>query len=364
MNRRTQLIIAGAVALVLIVVVAVTQTGGDEPVDEVLAQTFGEDKSIKSGRLEVGVRVDENVVPNLRGAVGLRLSGPFSSTEPDQLPRFDFEVGIDASGQRLTAGAVSTGDKGFLRFQGQAYAVGDELFEQFRSGYAEQAKCSEDKEEGVSFSTIGVDPRRWLQDPRKEGTEEVGGTTTIHIASGIDVPRFVEDLNRILGRTDVQQDPCAEEDAEAQPEPSSRQLTEEQRRQIIEAVQDARVDIWTGEEDKTLRRLNVDLRLDAPGDQAKAGRVQLDLLLGALNEDQEITAPEGARPLDELVAGLGGQQLPGLGGGGGQEQQQQPEAGAEAAPPSGGQSSEYLECAAQAGNDVEKLQECADLVGG
>ena len=361
MNRRTQLIIAAVAALVVIAVVAITQTGGDEPVDEVLAQTFGEDKSIKSGRLEVSVRVDENVVPNLQGPVALRLSGPFSSTEPDELPRFDFEVGIDASGQRLTAGAVSTGDKGFLRFQGQAYAVGEELFEQFRKGYAEQAKCNEEKDEGVSFSTIGVDPRRWLKDPEKEGTEEVGGTTAIHISSGVDVPRFVEDLNRILGRTDVQQDPCAEEEAEAQPKPSSRQLTDEQRKQIVEAVQDARVDIWTGEDDKTLRRLNVDLRLDGPGDDSKPGRVQLDLLLGALNDEQEITAPKDAKPLDELVAGLGGQQVPGLGGG----EQPAPEGGAESAPaPGGEQSSEYLECAAAAGNDVKKLQECADLVGG
>ena len=359
MNRRTQLIIAAAAALVLIVVVAITQTGGDEPVDEVLAQTFGEDKNIKSGRLELSVRVGEGVVPNLQGPVALRLSGPFSSTDPDELPRFDFEVGIDASGQRLTAGAVSTGDKGFLRFQGQAYAVGDELFEQFRKGYAEQAKCNEGKDEGVSFSTIGVDPRRWLRDPKREGTEEVGGTTAIHITSGVDVPRFVEDLNRILGRTDVQQDPCADE-KDPQPKPTSRQLTDEQRKQIVEAVQEARVDVWTGEDDKTLRRINVDLRLDGPGDDAKPGRVQLDLLLGALNEDQEITAPKDARPLDELVAGLGGQ-VPGLGGG---QPEAQPESGAEAAPPSGGESSEYLECAAAAGDDVEKLQECADLVGG
>lgn len=362
MNRRTQLIIAAVAALVVIAVVAITQTGGDEPVDEVLAQTFGEDKSIKSGRLEVSIRVDENIVPNLQGPVALRLSGPFSSTEPDELPRFDFEVGIDASGQRLTAGAVSTGDKGFLRFQGQAYAVGEELFEQFRKGYAEQAKCNDDKKEGVSFSTIGVDPRRWLKDPKKEGTAEVGGATAIHIAAGVDVARFVEDLNRILGRTDVQQDPCAEEEGGAQPKPSTRQLTDEQRKQIVDAVKDARVDIWTGEDDKTLRRLNVDLGLDGPGDEAKPGRVQLDLLLGALNDEQEITAPKDAKPLDELVAGLGGQQVPGLGQ---SRPETAPDAGAEGtAPPAGEQSSEYLDCAAAAGNDVKKLQECADLVGG
>ena len=366
MNRRTALIAAAVAGLVLILVVAIAQTGGEDSVDEVLAQTFGEQKSIKSGRLEASVQIEANGLAQLQGPVALRLSGPFASTEPSELPRFDFELGIDASGQRLNAGAVSTGDKGFLRFQGQAYAVGDQLFEQFRKGYAEQAECNGEREAGVSFSAIGVDPRRWLTDPKREGTEEVGGTETIHISAGVDVTRFVEDLNRILGRTDLQQDPCAEEGEESEentPEPSSRQLTDEQRAQIVEAVQDARVDIWTGEDDTTLRRINVDLRLDVPAEREEAanglkdGRVRFDLLLGALNEEQEIAAPEGARPLEELVAGLSGQQVPGLGG-------SEPDAQGGGETPPAGESSEYLECAAQAGNDVEKLQECADLVGG
>jgi len=362
--------------------IAVSACGGDdeEDVGQLLSQTFGGGgEDVKSGRLDLSVRLNAEGLPNVTGPVALRLSGPFESPEAakaTELPRFDFTLGFDAGGQNLAAGAVSTGDRGFLRFQNEAYAVGDDLFKQFRDGYAEQARCAEeqgDKGGGVSFATLGIDPNRWLRDARKAGEEEVGGADTIHITAGIDVPRFLEDVNRVLGRTDLrqQQDPCADE---PQPQPQSqpgRRLTDAQRRQIAEAVKAARMEVWTGKEDKILRRLNVALRFDVPEAARSTSRgltrgdVRFDLSLGAVNEEQSIKAPAGAKPLDELLARFGGQ-VPGLGGGGagaGGAGGAQASPGGTQAPQAGEQSSEYLQCVQQAGQDVKKLQACAELVG-
>ena len=63
--------------------------------------------------------------------------------------------------------------------------------------------------------------RRWLTDAEKVGEEEVGGAETTHITGKVDVPKFLEDVNRILARSNPQQqtDPCAEEkESEAKPE--------------------------------------------------------------------------------------------------------------------------------------------------
>ena len=334
--------------------VAACGGGDDVDVDEVLRQTFGEDKDIKSGRLDLDLRLDARGLAQLQGPVAVRLSGPFASTKPEELPRFALEATLDAGGQSIRAGATSTGEKGFLSFQGQAYVLSDELFKQFKEGYAEEARKNEGEGGGVSFKTLGIDPRRWLRDPQYEGKEDVGGAETVHIRAGIDVPRLLEDVNRILARA-----------PQIQGQQQARELTPEERKQISDAIDDARLDLWTGEEDKIMRRLGVQLRFEVPEanrQQAQGltgGTLRFQLGLGAINEEQDIKEPSDARPFEELIGavsgGQGGAGTPavppatgGGGGGGGGEQAQTP----------------YEKCVAEAGADIAKLQECAGLAGG
>jgi hypothetical protein len=326
MHRRLLALVLLACALVF------AACGGDDDVDvdQVLQQTFGEDKDIKSGRLDAALRLDARGLASLQGPVGLRLAGPFESLGADQLPRFDFEADLNAGGQSIRAGAVSTGEKGFVTFQGQAYALSDELYKQFKDGYTEQARSDDSKEEGLSFKALGIDPRRWLSDPQYEGKEDVGGTETLKIRAGIDVPRLLEDVNRILARA-----------PQVEGQPRARELTEEERQQIGDAIEDARIELWTGEEDKILRRLNVLLDFRVPEERREqargltSGRLTFDLTLGDINGEQEFEEPENARPFEELVGGTGA-----------------PQPGA----PSG---SAYERCVQEAGDDIAKLQECA-----
>ncbi|HEV2062380.1 MAG TPA: hypothetical protein VGR12_05965 [Solirubrobacteraceae bacterium] len=331
----------------LICAFVVAACGGDDDVDvqEVLRQTFAEDKDIKSGRLDVSLRLDAEGSEQLRGPVTARLSGPFASTGSNELPRFAFEANLDAGGQSIRAGATSTGDEGFVSFQGQAYQLSDQLFQQFKQGYAEEARKSNDDGEGVSFQSLGVDPQRWLRDPEFVDRQEVGGTETLHIRSGIDIPRLLEDVNKVLGR------------AEAIQGQQARQLTEKERAQIQEAITDADLELWTGEDDKILRRLNVRLAFDVPEERRQraqglsSGVIRFELGLGAINEEQTIDAPENARPLDELLQAIQGGAQAGPGGTG---------SGGQPAPPPE-DLSPYEQCVAEAGGDVAKLQECAGL---
>ena len=315
--------------------------GGDVDVAQVLRQTFGEDKDIKSGRLDVSLRLDARGLAQLRGPITARLSGPFASAGADTLPRFNFEAEANLAGQTLKAGATATGDAGFVSFQGQAYRMSDELFQQFKTGYAEEAKKSEGDDQGVSFKSLGIDPQRWLRDPEYVDKAEVGGAETLHLRSGIDIPLLLEDVNRILGRAEQIQGQRA------------RQLTEEERRQIEESITDADLELWTGEEDKILRRINVRLEFEVPEARREraqglsGGVIAFDLGLGAINEEQTIEAPADSRPLDELIAGAqGGRPQPGQGS----------ETPQDASP--------YERCVAEAGDDIGKLQECASLQGG
>jgi hypothetical protein len=342
--------------------------GGDDDVDAILAETFGgESQAVDSGRLDLAFTLDAQGLPQLEGPVSIRLAGPFASQE-EGLPRFDFDVALSASGQDVRAGAVSTGEQGFLKFQDQAYDVGEQLYAQFASTYEQSQAAQPDRPEGgANFAALGVDPRRWLTDASNEGTEEVGGAETIRISGGIDVSTLLEDLNRLLGQAGELGVTGAGE--------VPNELSEEQRAQIAEAVQDANVDIYTGADDKILRRLRLDVTFEVPEDAREGagglqgGELELDLTIAGLNEEQEIAAPDGARPLAELTGalGLGGAQ--GQGGAAPPADGAAPPAGG-AQPPAGGlggagapgMSGAYLQCVEDAGEDVAELQGCARLL--
>jgi hypothetical protein len=321
-------------------------SNADKSVDELLRSTFSNDQSVESGRLNAQLDANVQGVENLQGPVRIRLNGPFQSGGEKEMPRFDFTLGLTAGGQSFTAGGVSTGDKGFVRFQDQTYAVSAELFKRFRDGYLRAARESDSKSNAPSLGALGIDPRRWLRDARKAGEQDVGGAETIKISAGIDIPKLLDDLNRLLGR--------ASEASGGQEQVPSR-LTDEQRRQIEQAVQSAEVDVYTGKDDTMLRKLEVRVQLRRSG-QLEGGNLRFVLQFDQLNSDQEITEPKNARPLDELIQGLGasGQAQPGTGGG----QATTPEQ-----PPGGGAGGEdYARCLQEAGDDVRKLQECAELL--
>jgi hypothetical protein len=134
-------------------------------------------------------------------------------------------------------------------------------------------------------------------------------------------------------------------------------LTEAQKRQVVEAVKDPRVEIYTGKEDTILRRLVIDLGID---DQASStsGTLAFDVSIADLNEDQDIAEPADAKPFKDLLGQFGG--LGALGGGASGSGSGSGQA------PSGGGSSEDLEkfseCVTEAGEDTEKARKCSELL--
>jgi len=337
--------------------------GGGGDVDALLKETFGPNKPVKSGKLGLALNLDLKGIQNLNGPIALKLDGPFAGQGASKLPRFDFTATVGASGQNFTAGAVSTGDKGFLRFQGKSYVLTDALYKQFRTGYEQAQKSSQGKDKGkgnTSFQSLGVDPRSWLKDPKKAGEEKVGGADTIHIQSGIDTPRFLDDVSKLLKRANG----LGVTGTKSQSVPN--QLTPQQRDRITKAVKDARMDLWTGKDDKTLRRIKLLIDLSVPKDQQAAtrglqsGKITFDLTIADLNKAQSVTAPTGARPLSELTG-----QFSQLLGGAGAGQGTTPPSATTPPPGAGagsGASSEYLQCLQKAGQDVSKVQACAALL--
>ncbi len=353
MTRRVCTLACIVIAGLLTLVVAGCGGSKDPGAQAILDKTFGANSAaVKSGNLNLAVNANVKGLPNLSGPIRLGLEGPFeSAAQKGGLPGFDFTLSLTSGGSTLTAGAVSTGDKGFLKFQGQAFAVTDQLFKQFKDGYTAAQKSSAGKDKNTTtLSSLGVDPRRWLINPRKLGTQAIGGTESFHVAAGIDVSKLLADLDTVLAKART-----------AAPGASSR-ITPAQQKKILDQVTGAKVDVWSGKKDERLRRLVLDVKL-------KTGTIRVALELDNLGEKVQIAAPANARPLSELVKAVqGGSGAPGAPGAPGGQVPAAPTVPPPTATPSAPSGAagdpKYLACVQKAGQDIAKLQACAKLLSG
>jgi hypothetical protein len=331
--------------------------GGDDDaadsstdVDQLLEETFSGGKQIDSGKLDLGVRVESDSSP-----VSLTVSGPFQVESENTLPRLAMTAAFEGGGQEIEAGVTHTGDAAFVNFQGTDYEVSGPVYQQFKAGYEETAKQATEQQKDQSLATLGVDPRKWLTNARNAGEADVGGTETIKITGDVDVPKLLDDLNAALEKLRS----LGVQGSEDLPE----QLTPEQKQQAADAIEDLSVEIYTGKDDKILRRVLVALTVAVPEGTEGAGQTanaRFDLTLTELNEDQEIAAPEDAKPFAELADQLGGLGLGGLGGGGAQGGGGGAGGGGAADPQA---LEKYSQCIQDAAGDSAEVRKCADLLG-
>jgi hypothetical protein len=314
---------------------------------KILDDTFsGGDKKVESGKFDLTMKLNATGGGStLNGPIDVKLSGPFQSLGKGKVPKFDINLEFTGAGQNIKAGVTSTGEKGFINFNGQDYAVGDDVFKQFTQGY-EQAQ-SQNKSSGGTLKELGITPQDWLKDPKVDGGSSVGGTDTVKVSGAIDVPAMLDDINTLLSKAGSLGIPNTGQI------PSK--LTSAQIKQVEEAVKTADVEIETGKDDSILRRIAFTLAIDDPSGSGGKADIDFDLSLTELGQDQEVSEPSNTKPLNDLIGQFGGLgALGGLGGGSGSSSG------------GGGVSSDaaakYTACVNDAGSDQSKLEKCADLL--
>jgi hypothetical protein len=349
---------AALLSVLVAIALAVAACGGSDDaatastdVDELLTQTFTGSKEVESGNLDLSLKLEaQGGEAELEGPVSLRLTGPFQAQDGGTLPKFRLEASFEGAGQSIKAGATSTAEKGFLSFQGTDYAVTPQVFQQFKAGFEQAQKEATEGEEDQSFASLGMDPRKWLTDPKNEGDAKVGDDDTIKITGGVDVAKLLDDVNTALEKASS----LGLDSSGEVPE----KLTDQQRQQVMEAVKDPRVEIYTGKEDQILRRMVVNLGIEDAGSKT-TGTIGFDVSITDLNEDQDIAEPADAKPFSELLGQFGGLGLGagGAGGASGGASGGEADAGA-----SSGDIEEYSKCVTDAGDDLDKVRECAELL--
>lgn len=349
------------ITLLLVPLVALVAACGSEAgqpasassdTSQLLRDTFQNLSKMKSADVGLQLRLDS---PSAQGPVTAAVTGPFAGTGDGKLPRFAFAATLSAAGHSERVGATWTGEKAFITLQNTAYAVSDLVAKQFAAGYEQALRSNKAKQAkgGLLLSSLGIDFTKWLKDARNAGTAQVGDAKTVKITGQADIPRVVDDIGRISQRAQSLGLPGTSG--------TSAQLTPQQKQQLEQAIKSVAVQIYTGADDRILRRLVVHAVLHEP--QAKGdSTLDLDLRFTNVNGDQQVSAPANPKPFSELLkvtgalnggAGVGG--LFGIGGlnfGSGS-----------VTAPSRTNVERYAECVNQASGDRAK-RKCAALLTG
>jgi hypothetical protein len=330
-----------------------SDSGSSEDPQQVIDETFNNDTKVTSG--DIGFSLNVSAEGSQGGDFTASIDGPFQ-TDPNNtnaFPQLDLTAKIQGSGGGqnvdFSGGVTATQDQAFVTFQNQAYEIPASIFSQFKTAYEAQANQATGSQSSGSsiLSDLGIDPKTWLTNVTNEGTEDVEGTSTIHVSGDADVPTILSDLGKIAQNVP---------NASAQFDPS-------QLSQAANLVHNPTIDLYSGADDHLLRKLDVALDVTPPAGSAQgvtSVHVELSITLSGVNETQTISAPSNPKPFSELQQQLGGLGILGstLGGSGTGSS-----IGSGSAP-SSASSAAYTRCVlqAQANNDAAGVNKCLALL--
>ncbi len=301
MQRRLRA--AGGVLAVLAVAALIAACGGSSgsgpPAARLLSQTFGTNAGqIRSGELSLSVHASLPGLTALGGSsLGVQLSGPFSVSR-GQPPAFDLNATVSALGSSIPVGVISAGGALYVAFAGTDYSLPSSI-----GGLLQREASSQGTRSRSLLTSLGIDPRNWLEDAQDVGSANVGGVSTDHITAQVNTAKFVADLQKILGGL-----------GSAVPGASA-SVSVGDLRLLARIVKSATVDVYTGASDHIVREFRLAVALSVPqADQAAlggltGGSLTLDLAITNLNAPETIKPPASSKPFSSL---LGGGSLPSL----------------------------------------------------
>ncbi len=261
--------------------------GSDEDPAELLNEALGQDTQYDSGVVNIGI--DGTLEGTTSGSVSAEIGGPFNAAEGEQLElQLDADANVSAEGiPGLPGGQISfdfTGGFGiaddslFVTYQDTTYSASKELFSEISPLLAVAQSAGETTQDPESADAL-IDS---LDNLTNEGTEEINGEETVHVAGDLDFASIADDSAAASGVPfDTSQ---------------------------LEGFTST-IDVFVAEADKSFRQIDINFAADEVEALAASGVEGLDFTLSFgisdPNSEQTIEAPTDTQPLDELLGQLG-----------------------------------------------------------
>jgi hypothetical protein len=357
---RTRL--AGLFLIALASVALAACGGGSSGGDAKSLLSDGFSKPIPKATIALNVSATLQGVPGLTQPVSLKLNGPYESRGKNKVPKFDFDVAISGGGQSFTGKLISTGDNAFVGLSGQNYEVGQQAF----AAFEQQLASKTTQANGKTLKQLGIDPQSWITNPKTQGDEDVAGTKTTKVTGTFNAEKFIRDLNSVAGKASGAVGTAAPQ-----------KLTEAQIKQFSQAVKDPKFEIFVAKGDKTIRKITASLQFAVPAAQrtqtqgVSGGSVQFSIQFSNVGQPAQVTAPTGAKPLQNLIdqikslttGSTGSSGSSGSGSGSGSNSGSgSGSSGSASGGASTAQYQKYAACVSKAGSDQTAAAKCLDLL--
>ncbi|MFP5364863.1 MAG: hypothetical protein ACLGI5_19260 [Thermoleophilia bacterium] len=272
---------------------AKSRAANSPEVKKLLRQTFGPNPNATSGKLSGTVDLEVEGAPRYREPVQVTLSGPFSQSG-NSPAEANLSVGLRLRGGAIGGELVLIDDRVLIGLGSSAYTIPPSIAAPIRRPLSNTSNGL-----GSVMRVFGVDPRRWAKNPRIVGNEKVAGEDTIRGTAEIDTNRFFLDVARLarvltsLRITEIVGLP--------------REVDRADRVALSRSVKRATGNVWTGAEDKVLRKATFDMLLEPSArDRRRLGfsslSVKGELNVTEVGEPQEIESPRIAGTFDDLQA--------------------------------------------------------------
>lgn len=370
MVSRTRKLRTGALLLVVLACLVAAGCGSSSSGNAVklLRETFSGSHKVNSGTLNVALTLTPSGSRTLKSPISIAFGGPFQSQGTGKLPKSNFTVTLGAASSGASIGIISTGSTGYVTFQGSSYQLPQADFQRLESSFSQLASSPGSSGHTGILGKLGIQPLHWLTNPTVVGTENVGGVDTTHIRAGINVSALLGDFSSFLQKASS----LGISGSTSFPHGLSQSTIS----RIAGEIQNPTFDVWTGNADKTIRRLRINLTFPVTGQIStllgglKSAGVGLSMEYGALNQPQTITAPSSVKPYSEFQTKLAGfvaairSSIEGAITGGATGGTGGIGSSGIGTSTTGGQYQAYSRCIQQANGNVTKMQQCAPLLNG
>jgi hypothetical protein len=281
MKMRNRLVMsAGAASLALLLTACASPSA-----QEVLSDTAANLGRIDSGVLTMRMLTESS--GQLAGRMGFELEGPFALPVGDEtLPVAEFRYTQIAGPESAEATFISTGEEAFVEIGGQAYELPvEDLAEEPAAAPAAAA---------AGLGSIQLD--RWIREPELSDGGEVGGADTWKITADLNAGAAIPDLMELSGSLGSTGMLSAFDGTGSD--------------QLEQAVESSTIEVFTGKDDRLLRRLVMDVRLGLSHLEEELGGAALGLAdlhlrfeveVADIGRQVSVEAPTDVLPISELA---------------------------------------------------------------
>jgi hypothetical protein len=260
-------------------------------------------KGIHSADLEASLKVRSS---GKKGSdLDVSVSGPFEGQEGSDLPQLDIEAKVKGNYKGddvdFDGGLVLLPNSAYVNYKGVEYEVDPTTFSFVESvlDQAQQGGQGESKGSNNCKEAVGaLDFTKLADNLKNEGSVDVGGTSTTKLSGELD-PTGATDLLAELSDNPA----CRGQLSAAGQLPSTGEL-EKSGDELKRSLKSAHVEFYVGDDD-IVRRIVAHVVVEPKDSGKERSEIDLDITLNGVNEEQEIVAPSGAKPLSDLFLKLG-----------------------------------------------------------